>query len=136
MTRWLLVCTLLVACTGGGAAPRVNAELSCVSYGDGPQLDCTVLLRQARAPLANAQVKLGAHMPSMPMAHSVRPIVARATTSPGEYQAVLTLEMEGTWAVEIDIAGSVRDRVVKTVNVFDCDAGKRCPALPPGSKKH
>jgi hypothetical protein len=114
---------------------RATALLVCQSFGDGPRLECTLQIAHAGLPLEGAQVKLGAHMPSMPMAHSVKPIAAQATGTPGEYRGVMTLEMEGVWAVTIDVAAAKwRDRIVKTVDVTDCEPNKRCPALPPAKR--
>ncbi len=133
--RWRLAAALAaLTAAGAQAAPRADASLQCVSYGDGPQLECVVQLRRAGQPLADAQVKLGAHMPSMPMAHSVRPVAAQPSAQAGEYRGVLGLEMEGTWAVTIDVAaGDLRDRIVRVVNVVDCEPKQRCPAPPPKS---
>ncbi len=136
MSRALVATLSLIAACNALAAQRVDASMSCVSFDDGPQLECTVALRQSARPLAGATVKLSADMPSMPMVHAVRPVAAAPTSTPGEYRGVLTLEMEGTWAVMIDVsATALRDRVVKTVNVFECEPSKRCPALPPKSMK-
>ena len=51
-------------------------------------------------------------MPSMPMAHNVKPVKAKPTSKPGEYQARLELEMPGEWAVKLRLAGPVRDQLV------------------------
>ncbi len=113
------------------AAPRPTVDLQCVSFGAGPQLECTVRLTQPGGkPLAGANVKLSAMMPSMPMAHRVKPAVAAATAVPGEYRGRLELEMTGAWAVEVDIAGPVRDRVARTLRIEACDGDSRCPVQP------
>lgn len=118
------------------ATPRPQAELRCEAHGTGPLLDCTVRLRDAAsgAPLQGAQVSLSATMPSMPMAHSVKPMPAAPTTTPGEYRATLELEMLGIWAVQIDITAPVRDRIVRPLRVEDCPDGKRCPVPPARSR--
>jgi hypothetical protein len=51
-------------------------------------------------------------MPSMPMAHNVKPVKAQPTKTPGEYRARLDLEMTGEWAVKLRLAGPVRDQLV------------------------
>jgi hypothetical protein len=115
------------------AAPaRPTVDLQCVSLGGaGHRLECTVRLRQPDgAPLADAGVTLSATMPSMPMAHRVRPAVAVATGVPGEYRGRIELEMTGAWAVEVDVTGPVRDRVARTLRIEACDGDRRCPALP------
>ena len=97
----------------------------------GPLLDCTVRLRGADGqPLPGAGVTLGATMPSMPMAHTVKPVKALPTAVPGEYRGQLTLEMSGAWAIEIDLTGPVRERVVRVLMAEECDGDGRCPAPP------
>lgn len=125
-----LLTSLALALGTANAAPRPQVSLSCVAHGAGPQLECTVRAAREGTPLAGLQVTLGASMPSMPMAHSVRPVVAAPTGRPGEYRGVLALEMSGAWAVQIDLAGSARDRVVRTLAVEECEGDRRCPVQP------
>lgn len=113
------------------AAPRPAVDLQCVAFGMGPKLECTVRLRGADGrPLAGAAVTLGATMPSMPMVHHVKPVVAAPTSAPGEYRGRLELEMSGAWAVQVDIAGPVRERVARTLQIDECEGDRRCPAPP------
>jgi hypothetical protein len=130
---WLLLATAGAA----PAAPRPNVELACVAHGMGPLLDCTVRVAAAGAPLADAKVTLGASMPSMPMAHTVKPVVAVPTGRPGEFRGTLQLEMNGDWAVHVDLAGPVRDRVVRVLAVDECEGDRRCPVAParPAARK-
>jgi hypothetical protein len=51
-------------------------------------------------------------MPSMPMAHSLRPAKAKPGTKPGEYKARLDLEMLDEWAIKLRLDGPVRDLLV------------------------
>lgn len=111
-------------------APRAVLQLQCESFGIGPQLDCLINLQASGAPLKDARVTLGAHMPSMPMAHSVKPVQAVATAQPGAYRATLELEMTGVWALQVDVAGPLRDRVSRSLRIEDCPDGKRCPVAP------
>jgi len=133
LTALLLLPTLSTA--QGTGRPQV--ELQCVSYGMGPMLECTVnLKRRDGAPLDGAQVTLGALMPSMPMAHTVKPMKAAPTGAPGQYRATLELEMLGVWAVDIDISGPVRDKVARNLVVHECKGNDRCTATPakPGQR--
>ena len=125
--EWAL---LLCAALPAAAAPRPQVDLQCEAFGMGPQLECTVRLRLSGAPLAGAQVTLGASMPSMPMAHTVKPVAAVPTGQPGEYRGQLELQMNGVWAVQVDVAGPVRDRVVRPLRIDDCDDNRRCPVPP------
>lgn len=111
-------------------ALRPQAELACVAYGSGPQLECTLRVTRAGHPVEGLQVTLGAQMPSMPMAHSVKPAPALPTGRPGEYRGVLSLQMNGAWAVQADLAGPLRERVVRTLAVDECEGDRRCPVSP------
>jgi hypothetical protein len=52
-------------------------------------------------------------MPSMPMAHNVKPVKAAPGAAPGEYTARIKLEMFGEWALKLDVRKPVRDQIVK-----------------------
>ena len=119
---------LLAPVPGALAALRPVVDLQCVAHGSGPQLDCTARVTTDGAPLNAAQLTLGASMPSMPMAHSVKPVPALPTGKPGEYRATLQLEMSGDWAVQLDLAGPPRERIVRVLRVDDCPGDQRCPA--------
>jgi branched-chain amino acid transport system permease protein len=127
----VVLAMLVVIAPPVAAAPRPRVELQCESHGMGPLLDCTVRLADAQGvPLPSAQVTLSASMPSMPMAHSVKPVKAASGDKPGEYRGQLELEMNGVWAVQIEIGGlpdGRRDRVVRSLRIDDCPDGKRCP---------
>lgn len=127
-----LACAALLAMPSPAWAQsqgRPRLELQCVSYGMGPMLECTVdLKRRDGTPLDGAQVTLGALMPSMPMAHTVKPVRAQASGAPGRYKGTLELEMLGVWSVDIDITGPVRDKLARNVRVDECRGEARCPA--------
>ena len=134
--RWRVLGFTFLAVGIGSLAPahaqsvRLKSELSCKSHGIGPTLECQVDLRNpAGQPVTGARVSFGAMMPSMPMAHSVKPVAARADALPGRYTATLELEMMGGWAVEIDVAAPNRDRLVHTLLIEPCDA-EPCTAKP------
>jgi hypothetical protein len=56
-------------------------------------------------------------MPSMPLAHSVRPVPATAGGPAGTYAGTLELEMAGRWIVAVRIAGPVQDQVTHAIDV-------------------
>ncbi|MGQ0650893.1 MAG: FixH family protein, partial [Betaproteobacteria bacterium] len=74
--------------------------------------DCTVRLSERGKPLSGAQFSIGADMPSMPMAHNVRPVRAVPGSVPGEYRARLDLEMAGEWAVKLRLSVPLRDQLI------------------------
>ena len=99
-------------------AQKAQAELDCKPTKTDFIYDCTIKLARGGRPLAGAQITVGADMPSMPMAHNVRPVKAAPGKSPGEYRAKLDLEMLGEWAVKLRLAGPVKDQLI-LLYVFD-----------------
>ncbi len=64
--------------------------------------------------MAGAEISVGADMPSMPMAHNVKPVKATPGRSrPGSTAARIELEMYGEWALKLYVRGPVRDVVVR-----------------------
>jgi hypothetical protein len=107
------------------ADTRAKADVTCQSTATAMVYDCAIKLTDARtgAPLSGVQVTVGADMSSMPMAHNVRPAIAKPGADPGLYNARIELEMHGDWVLRIDIAGAVRDRVVKTMRFGEDQGG-------------
>ncbi len=139
MTRHLLSLAALLILSGQALAQqgqRPQIALSCVSYGMGPMLECTVdLKRRDGTPLDGVQLTLGALMPSMPMAHTIKPVRAIPSGIPGQYRGTLELEMLGVWTVDIDISGSARDKTSRSLLVQECMGSARCVATPTQSGK-
>jgi hypothetical protein len=107
---------LLFVLAGLAAAPacaqRAQAALDCRFTGTDFVYDCMIRLARGGQPLSGAQITVGADMPSMPMAHNVKPVKAVPGREPGSYHARLDLEMTGEWAVKLRLAGPVRDQLV------------------------
>lgn len=95
-----------------------------------------VAVRDARSGelLNGLDVTLGADMPSMPMAHNAWPARAAPAAEPGAYEARLELDMPGEWAVRVDIAEPVRDRVVQVLRFGD--EGAPAPATGAAVPSH
>ncbi len=113
---------------------RAKVDLRCEAVAIGPTLDCVAQVSTSDGQaLRGAQVTFGATMPSMPMAHRVKPAVAAPTGKPGEYRGTLALEMSGVWALQVDIAGPLRDRAVVRLQADECPQGqKRCAVRSAG----
>ncbi len=94
------------------SAQRAQAELACTPSNTDFAYHCVVRLSRGGQPLPGADVSVGADMPSMPMAHNVRPVKAKPGKAPGEYQARLDLEMLGEWAVKLRLRGPVNDQLI------------------------
>ena len=106
---------LALGATALNAAERAAAKVECQPAEEKLIYDCMIMLtgKDSQQPIENAKVVVGADMPSMPMAHNVRPVEAMPMQKPGAYRARLRLEMEGEWALRLDISGPLRDRLVE-----------------------
>lgn len=108
--------SMLVICAGFIAAPvfaqTTEATLTCKTTGTDFVYDCLIQLVRGGHPLEGVTITVGADMPSMPMAHNVKPIKATPGKRAGEYEAKLDLEMLGEWAVKLRLAGRVRDQLI------------------------
>lgn len=108
--RWLALFLMLIC--GQAFSQKLNAKLDCKYTGTDFVYDCRIALERGGQPLSGAEVTVGADMPSMPMAHNIKPVKAKPTGKPGEYRARLDLEMTGEWAVKLRIAGPARDQLI------------------------
>lgn len=91
---------------------KVDATLHCTATRADFIFECMIKLKKGTQPLPGVQITVGADMPSMPMAHNVKPVKAKPGKKPGEYEAKLDLEMLGEWAVKLRLSGPVRDQLV------------------------
>lgn len=107
-----LLLLLMLVLPGSALAQKVDAEMVCKVANAGLVYECVIRLARDGQPLRGAQISVGADMPSMAMAHSVKPVKAKAGRTPGEYFTKLELEMHGEWAVKLRISGPVRDQLV------------------------
>ena len=102
----------LILCASPALAQRAQAELACKPTNTDFIYDCGIRLTRNGQPLAGAEITIGADMPSMPMAHNIKPVKARPGKAPGDYEAKLDLEMLGEWAVKLRLRGPVRDQLI------------------------
>ena len=93
-------------------AQAPKADLRCRATGTDFVFDCTIRVTRGGKPLEGARITVGADMPSMPMAHNIKPVKAQPAQAAGEYKAQLDLEMLGVWAVKLRLAGPVRDQLI------------------------
>jgi hypothetical protein len=115
------------------AADRVQATVSCKPAGVSLAYACTFKLTNAStgAPLEKAQLSIGADMPSMPLAHNIPPVTAKPTGTPGEYRALVVLEMHGDWALRLKVGGPLRDQLVEMLNFSPQAVGPARKAVTP-----
>jgi hypothetical protein len=120
------------------AQVRAKADVDCKPGAEKLQYECVIKLANARTsePLSGLTLTIGADMPSMPGAHSVRPIVATEDASKGVYRARIALEMHGDWALQLNLSGAIRDRVVKVLRFEGDRVGEAVRARKQGPHKH
>jgi hypothetical protein len=137
LRRFLAAATLAALLSSATAAERTRAraDVSCQAGAKPLQYDCGIKLTNARtgAPLTKVDLTIGADMPSMAGAHAVRPVKATPTDEPGTYRAVIELEMHGDWALQLNLTGALRDRLITTLR-FEGD--RVVPAPPRTSPRH
>jgi hypothetical protein len=102
----VLVVLLLMAAGESSYAQAVDAAVKCMYSGTAFVYDCTLTLRRGTMPVSDAVVTVGADMPSMPMAHNVKPVRATPGEGPGQYWARLALEMAGEWMLKVKVTVS------------------------------
>ena len=118
LTAVLALSAMVTASGAALAGERVAADVSCTATAERLTYDCMIMLKGKKSgePVAGAEVVVKADMPSMPLAHNVRPVKAEAGSMPGHYTATLELEMLGEWALTLDVSGPTRDRVVRKLD--------------------
>lgn len=116
-------------CNLAQAQIRARADVNC-KQADGPlSYDCIVKLTDAktRTPLSGVTLSIGADMPSMPGVHHLRPAQAVEDAEKGTYRARLVLDMHGDWALQLNLSGPVRDRVVELLRFEGSEVTKPKP---------
>jgi hypothetical protein len=87
----LLSLFVVLVSSGSGLAADVKAkaEVSCSATAKPLEYDCTIKLSDQRSgeALTGVDVTVGADMPSMPMAHNVKPAKGMPGNEPGTYRA-------------------------------------------------
>ena len=113
------LCCAAFAIHQAAAGERAKADVVCHETAQPLTYSCTIRLSRRRdaAPVTGARIVIKADMPSMPMAHNLPPVIALESGTPGSYQASLVLEMQGDWALRLQISGPLRDVIVASVGV-------------------
>lgn len=126
--RFLLVVGLalwfLVISTSSPAAGKKSGQVECAATDVRLAYDCIITLtnKKTRQTIKDAEFTVSADMPSMPGAHTVKP-VAVMNHGMGMYHVQLVLEMYGEWALIMDFTLPKRDRVVTKVTITKTGGG-------------
>ena len=115
---------ILVIPTSSPAADRKSAQVECAATDVRLTYDCIITLRNKKTGQAikDAEFSVSADMPSMPGAHTVKPVTA-INQGTGIYHAKLVLEMYGEWALTMDFTQPERDRVVTKITITKAGGG-------------
>jgi len=115
---------LTLAASPASAAEPLKADVSCEPTDAKLVYECRIVLagKKSGAPVEGADIVVGADMPSMAMAHNVRPVKATAMEMPGHYRARIELAMHGEWALRLDVSGPARDLIVHVMHFGGAEA--------------
>ncbi len=96
------------------AAERARADVECTSTDQKLVYDCIIVLtgRNSGTAMDSVEFTVAADMPSMPMAHNVKPVKAMPTGEPGRYHARIALAMHGEWVLKMDVSSPARDMII------------------------
>jgi hypothetical protein len=119
--RRILAGAIFLAFASPVAAQSLKSEIDCRHTGSGPVYDCVITLADAGTgrPVPDARFTVTADMPSMPMAHNLKPVEAVSADEPGTYRARLALDMYGTWMVKLQVSEPVSTRIDRKIDFFD-----------------
>ena len=114
----------LVISTSSPAAGKKSGQVECAATDVRLAYDCIITLTNKKTgqTIKDAEFTVSADMPSMPGAHTVKP-VAVMNYGMGMYHVQLVLEMYGEWALIMDFTLPKRDRVVTKVTITKTGGG-------------
>jgi len=105
----------LLGFTSVFAAP-IKTETNCEKTDVRLQYNCLVEIKKGKDLVNNAEVMVGADMPSMPMAHNVKPVKVDKSIKEGEYKFVIQLEMQGEWKFIYNFTKPERDKIFEKLD--------------------
>tara|TARA_A100001015_G_C14551899_1_gene541896 strand:+ start:86 stop:526 length:441 start_codon:yes stop_codon:yes gene_type:complete len=92
----------------------IKSQTECTATSKKFQYNCNVLFFQKKEPMSGYSGIVGAKMPSMAMAHNVKPVkFSEKEGMAGHYEFTIQLEMLGEWMFQYDISIPKRDRVIE-----------------------
>jgi len=106
-------------------ANMAKIQTHCMPHKQALAYTCQVKLLSHNEPVSNASLSVSADMPSMPMAHNMRPIMVMPVVGlAGQYEFILELEMAGQWRLIYNILSPFVDRVHEPMVVGTDDKSK------------
>ena len=96
-----------------------KSQTDCKATSKKFQYSCNVLFLQKKELMRGYSGFVGAKMPSMAMAHNVKPVkFSEKEDMTGHYEFTIQLEMLGEWMFQYDISIPTRGRVMEKL-IFD-----------------
>ena len=112
----------LVPAIALAAGERPMVKVECKPTEDKLVFHCTfeVMGKKSHEPIEGAAFKVNADMPTMPLAHNVRPIRPEPVAgTPGRYEGKIEVEMLGEWTIKMTFDEPVRDIVIEKLTFGD-----------------
>ena len=98
---------------------QTKSQTKCTATSKKFQYNCNVSFFHKKDPMSGYSGIVGAKMPSMAMAHNVKPVkFNKKEGMAGHYEFTIQLEMLGEWMLQYDISTPKRDRVMEKL-IFD-----------------
>ena len=116
----LIFIVLLASITPTVLYPMMTkSQTECTATSKKFRYNCNVLFLHKKEPMTGYSGIVGALMPSMAMAHNVKPVkFVEKDGMAGHYEFTIQLEMLGEWMFQYDISTPKRDRVMEKL-IFD-----------------
>ena len=96
-----------------------KSQTECTATSKKFEYNCNVIFFHKKEPISGYSGIVGATMPSMAMAHNIKPVkFTKKEGMAGHYKFTIQLEMLGEWMFQYDISEPKRDRVMEKL-IFD-----------------
>ena len=91
-----------------------KSQTECTATSKKFEYNCNVIFFHKKEPMSGYSGIVGATMPSMAMAHNIKPVkFTKKEGMAGHYKFTIQLEMLGEWMFQYDISEPKRDRVME-----------------------
>ena len=116
----LIFIVLLASITPTVLYPMMTkSQTECTATSKKFEYNCNVIFFHKKEPMSGYSGIVGATMPSMAMAHNIKPVkFTKKEGMAGHYKFTIQLEMLGEWMFQYDISTPKRDRVMEKL-IFD-----------------
>ncbi len=116
------------------AAERARADVECAPSDRKLVYDCTIMLtgRKSGTAMDGVEFTVKTNMPSMPMAHNMKPVKAVPAGKPGMYRARIELEMHGEWILKMDVSKPARDTIIHKMHFGASEGESGSPDMKHG----